>query len=137
MVPLKEDILKIAQFKTSRSGGSGGQHVNKVSSKVELIINIREAPFLDDAQKALIEERLAKRIDQNGALHLVCQEDRSQLINKEHCLVKAVALLKTALHVDKLRKPTKTPKSAKRKRLANKQNLSDKKLHRKKPQLDH
>ena len=137
MVPLKEDILKIAQFKTSRSGGSVGQHVNKVSSKVELIINIREAPFLDDAQKALIEERLAKRIDQNGALHLVCQEDRSQLLNKEHCLVKAVALLKTALHVDKLRKPTKTPKSAKRKRLANKQNLSDKKQYRKKPQLDH
>ena len=137
MVPVKEDILKIAQFKTSRSGGSGGQNVNKVSSKVELIINIREAPFLDDAQKALIQERLAKRIDQYGALHLVCQEDRSQLLNKEHCVVKAVALLKTALHVDKLRKPTKTPKSAKRKRLANKQNLSDKKQYRKKPQLDH
>ena len=137
MVPLKEDILKIAQFKTSRSGGSGGQHVNKVSSKVELIINIREAHFLDDAEKALIQERLAKRIDQEGALHLVCQEDRSQLLNKEHCLVKAVALLKAALHVDKLRKPTKTPKSAKRKRLANKQSLSDKKQHRKKPQLDH
>jgi len=137
MVPLKEDILKIAQFKTSRSGGSGGQHVNKVSSKVELIINIREATFLDDAEKALIQERLAKRIDQEGALHLVCQEDRSQLLNKEHCLVKAVTLLKAALHVDKLRKPTKTPKSAKRKRLANKQNLSDKKQYRKKPQLDH
>ena len=137
MVPLKEDILKIAQFKTSRSGGSGGQHVNKVSSKVELIINIREAPFLDDAQKALIEERLTKRIDQNGALHIVCQEDRSQLLNKEHCLVKAVALLKAALHVDKLRKPTKTPKSSKRKRLANKQSLSEKKQYRKKPQLDH
>jgi ribosome-associated protein len=137
MVPVKEDILKIAQFKTSRSGGSGGQHVNKVSSKVELILNIREAPFLNEEEKALIGQRLAKRIDQEGALHIVSQEDRSQLLNKEHCIVKAVALLKAALHVDKLRKPTKTPKSAKRKRLAGKQNQAEKKENRKKPQWDH
>ncbi|MBG6234687.1 ribosome-associated protein [Pedobacter sp. CAN_A7] len=129
--------MKIAQFKTSRSGGSGGQHVNKVSSKVELIINIREAPFLNDVEKALIEQRLANRIDQEGSLHIVSQEDRSQLLNKEHCLVKAVALLKSALHVAKVRKPTKTPKSAKRKRLAGKQNQAEKKENRKKPQWEH
>ena len=137
MVPVKEDILKIAQFKTSRSGGSGGQHVNKVSSKVELIFNIRDAPFLNQEEKALIEQRLAKRIDQEGALHIVSQEDRSQLLNKEHCIGKAVALLKVALHVDKLCKPTKTPKSAKRKRLAGKHNQAEKKERRKKPQWDH
>ncbi|WP_432710976.1 aminoacyl-tRNA hydrolase [Pedobacter sp.] len=136
MVPVKEDILKNAQFKTSRSGGSGGQHVNKVSSKVELILAIREVPFLNKDEKALVEQRLANRLDQEGALHIVSQEERSQLLNKAHCVVKAVALLKAALHVDKIRKPTKIPKLALQKRLAGKQNQAVKKANRKKPQWD-
>jgi ribosome-associated protein len=136
MLPLKIDILKSAIFKTSRSGGSGGQHVNKVSSKVELVLNIAEAAFLSTEQKALVAERLANRLDQEGNLHIVAQEDRSQLLNKEKAIAKAIALLKSALHVAKKRKPTKVPKAVIRKRLASKQLQADKKLSRKKPGID-
>ncbi|WP_432711746.1 alternative ribosome rescue aminoacyl-tRNA hydrolase ArfB [Pedobacter sp.] len=133
MIPVREDILENATFKTSRSGGSGGQHVNKVSSKVELVLNIAQAPFLDDLQKALLMERLAHRLDQEGNLHIIAQEDRSQLLNKERTLLKAVALLKAALHVAKVRKPTRIPKAVVRKRLNNKHVQADKKVNRKKP----
>lgn len=136
MIPVREDILKAATFKTSRSGGSGGQNVNKVSSKVELLLNIAEAPFLNEAEKALITEKLAIRLDQEGNLHIVAQEDRSQLLNKERTLVKAVALLKAALHVAKIRKPTKIPRSVIRKRLATKQSQAFKKINRKKPPVE-
>jgi ribosome-associated protein len=137
MIPVREDILKIATFKTSRSGGSGGQHVNKVSSKVELVLNIAEATFLNETEKSLIRERLANRLDQDGNLHIVSQEDRSQLLNKERSVAKAVALLKSALHVAKTRKPTKIPRSVVQKRLNNKQSQGLKKMNRKRPATDH
>ncbi|WP_449435579.1 alternative ribosome rescue aminoacyl-tRNA hydrolase ArfB [Pedobacter steynii] len=136
MIPSKEDILKIALFKTSRSGGKGGQNVNKVSSKVELILNIDESFFLNEGEKELLKERLANRLDQEGNLHIVSQEDRSQLMNKERTIIKMIALLKSALHIQKSRKPTKTPKSVIRKRLADKQLTATKKENRRRPQLD-
>jgi Protein chain release factor B len=136
MIPSKEDILKIALFKTSRSGGKGGQNVNKVSSKVELILNIDESFFLEESEKELLKERLANRLDQEGNLHIVSQEDRSQLMNKERTIIKMIALLKSALHIQKSRKPTKTPKSVIRKRLADKQLTATKKENRRRPQLD-
>jgi ribosome-associated protein len=136
MVPGKEDILKAVTFKTSRSGGKGGQNVNKVSSKVELIFNLSSASFLTDDERMLIIERLAGRLDQEGNIHVVSQEDRSQLLNKEKTIAKLIALLKSAMHVQKKRKPTKTPKSVIRKRLADKQAVAHKKESRKRPQLD-
>ena len=136
MLPVRENIVKEAVFKTSRSGGSGGQNVNKVSSKVELVLNITDARFLNVTQKALVMEKLAHRIDQEGNLHVVSQVDRSQLLNKERCILKAVSILKAALHVHKARKPTKVPKSVVKKRLANKQSQALKKVYRKKPALD-
>ncbi|MNY35217.1 Peptidyl-tRNA hydrolase ArfB [compost metagenome] len=136
MIPVKEDILKAVTFKTSRSGGKGGQNVNKVSSKVELIFNIAAAPFFDEPERALLLERLAGRIDQEGNLHIVSQEDRSQLLNKEKTIAKLIALLKSAMHVQKKRKPTKIPKAVIRKRLADKQSVAHKKESRRKPQLD-
>lgn len=136
MLPVKEDIVKIASFKTSRSGGKGGQNVNKVSSKVELIFHVASAPFFTEAEQALLAERLAHRLDQEGNLHVVSQEDRSQLVNKERTIVKLIALLKSALQVQKQRKPTKIPKSLIRKRLADKQSMSLKKEMRKRPALD-
>jgi ribosome-associated protein len=136
MVPVKEDILKSVSFKTSRSGGKGGQNVNKVSSKVELIFDLADADFFDEQQKTLLRERLAGRLDQEGKLHIVSQEDRSQLLNKEKTIAKLIALLKSALHVHKKRKPTKVPKAVIRKRLANKQATAQKKESRKKPQVD-
>lgn len=137
MLPVREDILKIALFKTSRSGGKGGQNVNKVSSKVELVINLEGAPFFSEEEKALLAERLAHRLDQEGNIHIVAQEDRSQLINKEKTIAKLLMLLKSALHVNKVRKPTKIPKAVVRKRLEDKQTKAFKKANRKKPQLDY
>lgn len=136
MVPGKEDVLKAVTFKTSRSGGKGGQNVNKVSSKVELIFNLASAGFLSDEERVLIAERLAGRLDQEGNLHVVSQEDRSQLLNKEKTIAKLIALLKSAMQVQKKRKPTKIPKSVIRKRLANKQATANKKESRKRPSLD-
>ena len=136
MIPGKEEIIKTVTFKTSRSGGKGGQNVNKVSSKVELIFNLEAAAFLTEEERELLTERLAGRLDQEGNLHVVSQEDRSQLLNKEKTIAKLIILLKSALHVQKKRKPTKVPKAVIRKRLANKQSVATKKESRKRPQLD-
>lgn len=136
MVPGRDDIIKAVTFKTSRSGGKGGQNVNKVSSKVELIFNLAAAAFLTDEERGLLTERLAGRLDQEGSLHIVSQEDRSQLLNKEKTIAKLIALLKSALHVQKQRKPTKVPKAVIRRRLADKQSITVKKESRKRPQLD-
>ena len=132
----KEDVLKAVTFKTSRSGGKGGQNVNKVSSKVELIFNLASATFLTEEERLLLAERLAGRLDQEGNLHVVSQEDRSQLLNKEKTIAKLIALLKSGLHVHKKRRPTKVPKAVIKKRLEDKQSLAVKKQSRKRPQLD-
>lgn len=136
MLPVKEDLVKVVTFKTSRSGGKGGQNVNKVSSKVELILHIDSSGIFTEEERLLLHERLAHRLDQEGNLHIVSQEDRSQLMNKERTILKLIALLKSALHIQKKRKPTKTPKSVIRKRLADKQSVSAKKEFRKRPSLD-
>ncbi|MBC7567529.1 MAG: aminoacyl-tRNA hydrolase [Pedobacter sp.] len=136
MLPDREDIIKSVIFKTSRSGGKGGQNVNKVSSKVELVLHIPSAPFFNDQEKDLLLVKLSTRLDTENNLHVVSQEDRSQLLNKERCIVKMIFLLKSALKVKKKRMVTKTPKSVIRKRLENKSIVSDKKDLRKKPQID-
>ena len=136
MLPNKEDIIKAVIFKTSRSGGKGGQNVNKVSTKVELILHIPTAPFFTDEERHLILEKLSTRLDNEHNLHVVSQEDRSQLMNKERSVSKMIALIRYALTVQKKRLPTKTPKSVIRKRLENKSLVSSKKVSRKKPLLD-
>lgn len=136
MVPDREQILKYVTFKTSRSGGKGGQNVNKVSSKVELIFNINEAYFFSEDEKQLLKLRLENRLDTEGLLHIVSQEDRSQLLNKEKTVVKLVELIKKSLLIQKKRKPTKIPKSIIEKRLKNKTVNAFKKERRRKPNLD-
>ena len=136
MIPVKEDLVKVVSVKTSRSGGKGGQNVNKVSSKVELVLYIDTAPFLSEEEKALLRDRLSSRIDSEGNLHVVSQEDRSQLMNKERAFVKLIELLKGSLKVEKKRKPTKVPKAVIKKRLANKQAIAFKKDSRRRPVID-
>src|SRR4051812_47224761 len=136
MLPLKEELLKEVTFKTSRSGGKGGQHVNKVSSKVELIFNPASSELFTDDEKALMSQKLAKKLDSEGNLHVVSQEDRSQLVNKQLALVKLLIVLEKSLHVQKKRKPTKIPKGVIEKRLSHKLATATKKDNRKKPSLD-
>ncbi|RZK79815.1 MAG: aminoacyl-tRNA hydrolase [Pedobacter sp.] len=136
MMPNKEDVLKVVIFKTSRSGGKGGQNVNKVSSKVELIFNIPEAPFFSDSEKRLLLGKLSARLDSESNLHIVSQEDRSQLMNKERTVSKLLMLLKTALQIKKKRLSTKIPKSIIRKRKDEKKSVSQLKDLRKKPKID-
>src|SRR5690606_4575618 len=115
MNPDRQRLLEHVTFKTSRSGGKGGQHVNKVSSKVEVILNIPDAEFLAADEKALLMSKLAHRLDNGGNLHVVAQEDRSQLANKETAIEKLQLLIANALKVEKPRKPTKVPKAVIRK----------------------
>ncbi|RZJ80407.1 MAG: aminoacyl-tRNA hydrolase [Flavobacterium sp.] len=136
MIPTKEELIKELTFKTSRSGGKGGQNVNKVSSKVELIFNPQNSLLFTDDEKVLLLERLANRLDSEGNLHIVSQEDRSQLLNKQRTVIKLVKLLTQCLQVEKKRKPTKIPKAVIAKRLNNKAIISSKKENRKKPGLD-
>jgi len=133
MVLAKEELAKEVVVKTSRSGGKGGQNVNKVSSKVELIFNIANSAFFNDEQKILLQERLASRLDAEGNLHMVSQEERSQLLNKQRALLKLNNLLSKSLWVQKKRKPTKIPRSVIEKRLQNKSARSEKKKSRKSP----
>ncbi len=100
------EIHKELKFKTSRSGGAGGQHVNKVSSKVELIFDIENSQHLSEEEKKLVSIKLLNRIDNEGLLHLQCDETRSQLKNKEIVIERFNGLLKKALTPIKKRKPT-------------------------------
>lgn len=126
----KEDLLKEITFKTSRSGGKGGQNVNKVSSKVELNINIRSSSLFTEEQKITLSNKLSNRINSEGVLQVITEEDRSQLKNKERSIEKLLILLKNALHKVKVRKPTKPGKSTIEKRLKLKQTTALKKINR-------
>ncbi|MHB1176880.1 MAG: alternative ribosome rescue aminoacyl-tRNA hydrolase ArfB [Daejeonella sp.] len=126
----KEDLLKAITFKTSRSGGKGGQNVNKVSSKVELNLNIKNSLLLTEDQKKLIQQKLVNKINSAGILQIITQEDRSQLINKERSLEKLLILLRNALHQPKSRKATRPGKSVMEKRLKLKQSTALKKISR-------
>jgi len=110
--------------------------VNKVSSKVELIFNIDDAYFFTEEEKSRLKEKLVSRLDTEGLLHVVSQEDRSQLMNKQRTVLKLLAILKEGLQVQKARKASKIPKSVKEKRLANKAQTSQKKEGRRKPSFD-
>ena len=88
MKPLKHLLESEITFKTSRSGGSGGQHVNKVSTKVELDFDVVNSKILTDEQKDIITNKLAARITVEGILQVICQTERSQLRNKIAAIAK-------------------------------------------------
>lgn len=132
----EDALLKELSFKAVRSSGSGGQHVNKVASKVELSFNLNTSEVFDDPQKSIIQEKLHNRLTKEGVLILQCGESRSQHKNKEIVIKRFLELIKSALVEEKKRVPTKIPRAVIRKRLKNKKYRSEKKKNRKKPDVD-
>jgi ribosome-associated protein len=128
-------LHKELTFRTSRASGSGGQHVNKVSTRVELVFHISDSEVLTDAQKALALKRLSNRINKNGELIIACQESRSQLKNKQLAIARFETLISKAVIPPKKRKKVKPLVANKAKRLDKKKRHAEKKSMRKKIML--
>lgn len=127
------DILKELEFNYSRSSGPGGQHVNKVNTKVGLRFDIASSSILTEDQKSLLLLKLSNKLTKEGVLVIASQEARSQLANKELVLKKLDLLFKNAFKIKVKRKPTKPTKASKMKRLDSKRHQSIKKANRQKP----
>jgi ribosome-associated protein len=132
----KSALAKEVSYKTSRSGGKGGQNVNKVSTKVELLFSVNDSALFTDDEKLLINEKLQSRFNKDGSVQVICDEERSQLLNKEIALERLTVLLTRSLQKPKPRKLTKVSKQAKEARLAGKKIASQKKESRRKKDFD-
>lgn len=125
MKPTVEALFSELVFKTSRSGGKGGQNVNKVSTKVELNFYPEKSLILSEDQKTLLLEKWATRLTNDGCLQIISQSERTQLGNKRVALQKFDLLLEQAFKPTVKRKATKVPKGVKEKRLLMKKRRSE------------
>lgn len=125
------DFSSEFRFTSARSGGPGGQNVNKVNSKVILWFTVNESTILNEDEKLLINTRLANKINSDGVLQISSQSERTQLANKEQCVAKFYQLIESALKVEKERIKRKPSKAAILKRLKDKKRQSEKKQNRK------
>lgn len=129
-------LLQELKFKAKRGSGPGGQHSNKVSSKVELYFNLGESCALNDWQKKHLKNKLQNRLTKDGVLILQSNHSRSQHQNKILVVKRFMKLIKASLVIPKKRMSTKVPRAAIRKRIKNKKYISQKKHDRKKTDLD-
>ena len=128
-------LLKEVRFKTSRSSGPGGQHVNKTESRVELQWNIEESTCLKESEKSLIKQRLKSRITENGFLILASEKSRSQFQNKEDVTERFLNLIRKSMEPVKRRKPTRPTKASKERRIQGKKKRGEVKKQRRGPDI--
>ena len=125
------------QFHFSRSGGPGGQHVNRTATQVELTFDVQRSASLDESQRARILSKLKSAIDSRGVLHLTCQTTRSQSRNRAEVTERFQRLLQQALHVPKPRRPTRPGRAAVERRLQEKHRIGTlKQTRRRQPATD-
>ena len=118
-VPLSE-----LRYQFSRSGGPGGQHVNRTETQVELTFDVRGTPSLTESQRARVLAKLGSAVDSRGVLHLTCQTTRSQSRNRAEVTERFQRLLRQALHVPKSRRATRPHRAAVERRLQEKRRAS-------------
>ena len=121
------------RFRTSRSGGPGGQHVNKVETRVELLFDLAGTPSLTEEQRARAMATLRTRLDEEGELRITVERHRSQYRNREEAIERFVTLLQQALRPRKTRRPTAVPRAVREARLQQKKHRTETKRLREKP----
>jgi ribosome-associated protein len=130
----KELIIQELKFKAVRSGGAGGQHVNKVSTKVELTLNLANSKAFDESELERIYKKLGNRLTAENKLLVQCDDSRSQRKNREIAEDRMLKLLEDALKIPKKRKKTAPSKASVEIRLKTKRVVAKKKTSRKKPE---
>ncbi|MBE7628740.1 alternative ribosome rescue aminoacyl-tRNA hydrolase ArfB [Tenacibaculum piscium] len=130
------ELLKELHFKATRSSGAGGQHVNKVSSKIELSFDILNSKILSENQKEILYTKLASRLTKEQVLILFSDETRSQHRNKELAIKRFLYIIKEGLKKPKIRRATKPSRNSVLRKHENKKRQAFKKSLRKKPDLE-
>ena len=112
-------------LRATRGGGPGGQHVNKVSTRIELTFDVDASPSLTPEQRSTVRQKLARRISAEGVLRIVAQDDRSQIANRKAAMARFVELMSRAFAPVKKRRPTRATKASRERRLVGKKRRAE------------